>query len=186
VNARDVSAVDSRLTPAVRDELRHVEAEFVASGGRGVELAERLDALRARADLSTQAANRTGTIDLGVFGIRLDLDPPDPDAPSAHLGGTITSDLGPGFDPLELLILAHAVAGVEITSPAYLEGIETAVDAVANHDPLDAGSDDMNAMDEIARILRDPTRNAGTLDVIADVVAGTGRDLDGAPRQVRP
>ena len=33
-------------------------------------------------------------------------------------------------DGLEALILAHACAGVDVTSPAYLEGIETAVDAV--------------------------------------------------------
>lgn len=36
-------------------------------------------------------------------------------------------------DALEALILAHAVAGVNVESPAYLEGLETAIDAIANN-----------------------------------------------------
>ena len=57
--------------------------------------------------------------------------------------GSIVSDLEPktaanrqynaAIDGLESLILAHAFAGVDVESPAYLEGIETAVDAIANH-----------------------------------------------------
>ena len=58
--------------------------------------------------------------------------------------GTIVSDLhtaktaanrqyNAAVDGLESLILAHACAGVNVESPAYVEGIETAVDAVANH-----------------------------------------------------
>jgi hypothetical protein len=58
---------------------------------------------------------------------------------------TITSDLkGPGktaaerlfnaaIDGLESVILAHACAGVDVGSPAYVEGIETAVEAIASH-----------------------------------------------------
>jgi hypothetical protein len=42
----------------------------------------------------------------------------------------------PGFDDavdgLESLILAHAGAGVDITDPKYVEGIETALEAIAN------------------------------------------------------
>jgi len=34
---------------------------------------------------------------------------------------------------LESLILAHACAGIDVASPAYLEGIETAVEAIANN-----------------------------------------------------
>ena len=53
-------------------------------------------------------------------------------------GGTITSDLEkPQFDAIESLILAHACAGIDVTSPAYVEGIETAVEAIANHLPDD-------------------------------------------------
>lgn len=66
-------------------------------------------------------------------------------------GGTIESDLhedvetetaegsvadtlllDAAVDALESLVLAHAVAGIDITSPAYLEGLETAIDAVFN------------------------------------------------------
>ncbi len=59
--------------------------------------------------------------------------------------GTITSDLretgdaiearhyNAAIDSLESLILAHACAGVDVESPAYVEGIETAVDAIGNH-----------------------------------------------------
>ena len=36
------------------------------------------------------------------------------------------------IDGLEALILAHACVGVDVESPAYVEGIETAVDAIAN------------------------------------------------------
>ena len=36
-------------------------------------------------------------------------------------------------DGIESMILAHAIAGVDIESPAYLEGIETAVEAVSNN-----------------------------------------------------
>ena len=37
------------------------------------------------------------------------------------------------IDGLESLILAHACAGVDVESPAYVEGVETAVEAIANH-----------------------------------------------------
>jgi hypothetical protein len=39
----------------------------------------------------------------------------------------------PEIDGIESMILAHAIAGIDIESPAYIEGIETAVEAVANH-----------------------------------------------------
>lgn len=37
------------------------------------------------------------------------------------------------IDAIESMILAHASAGVDIESPAYVEGIEAAVEAVANN-----------------------------------------------------
>jgi hypothetical protein len=57
--------------------------------------------------------------------------------------GSIVSDLrepknaanrqhNAAVDGLESLILAHACAGVDVESPAYVEGVETAVDAIAN------------------------------------------------------
>ena len=59
--------------------------------------------------------------------------------------GTITSDLKKGItkaddadfvsaiDGLESLILGHACAGIDITSKAYVEGIETALEAINNN-----------------------------------------------------
>jgi len=57
--------------------------------------------------------------------------------------GSIASDLrepktaanrqyNAAIDGVESLILAHACAGIDVESPAYIEGIETAVDAIAN------------------------------------------------------
>ena len=43
-------------------------------------------------------------------------------------GGEIT----PAMDAIESLILAHACAGVDVASPAYIEGIEIAVEACWN------------------------------------------------------
>jgi hypothetical protein len=76
-------------------------------------------------------------ISLPCFGIVIDLGP-EPDHPGAYQGGTITSDLHDdddspemkaAMDAIESLILAHACAGVDVASPAYIEGIETAVEA---------------------------------------------------------
>ena len=72
-------------------------------------------------------------IKTGVYGISVSC--------AADGGGTISSDLrspnnGPealaAIDALESLVLAHACSGIDICSPAYLEGIETAVDAITN------------------------------------------------------
>lgn len=38
-----------------------------------------------------------------------------------------------GIDALESLILAHATLGVDIKAPGYVEGIKTAVEALANN-----------------------------------------------------
>ncbi len=35
-------------------------------------------------------------------------------------------------DAIESMVLAHAIAGVNIDTPAYIEGIESAIDGVAN------------------------------------------------------
>jgi len=61
--------------------------------------------------------------------------------------GTITSNLhqtaadlaitadeyDASVNAIESLILAHACAGIDISCPAYVEGIETAVEAILNH-----------------------------------------------------
>lgn len=81
------------------------------------------------------------TIETNVFGITVFLDDPGTDGVAA---GRIVSELRDGsddpnvryiaaVDALESLILAHACAGVDIVSPAYLEGVEAAVEAINNH-----------------------------------------------------
>ena len=55
-----------------------------------------------------------------------------------NTGGFLTSHiLEPGeelpeLDGIESLILAHALAGVDVTSPHYIEGVNTALDAIDN------------------------------------------------------
>jgi len=84
---------------------------------------------------------RTHTIRLPCFGITIRLDrKPTAKKPGA---GAITSDLkstnvadrlyNAAIDGLVSLILAHACAGVDVETPAYIEGIETAVDAISNY-----------------------------------------------------
>jgi hypothetical protein len=87
------------------------------------------------------------TIELGCYGIVVEL--------TGDGGASITSDLKEGFGPspcqlskdecdgidnynyamdgIESLIINHAVAGIDITTPAYLEGIESAVQGCANN-----------------------------------------------------
>lgn len=76
-------------------------------------------------------------------------------AKAGHKSGIITSDLpvpkeklaadkgilgedingdkyNAAIDAVESLILAHACAGIDIMSPAYVEGVETAIEAISN------------------------------------------------------
>ena len=77
-------------------------------------------------------------IELPIFGIVIDL--------TSDGGGSISSrDLktehddeedelyNASMDGIESMILAHAIAGIDIESPAYLEGVKTAVDGCANN-----------------------------------------------------
>jgi hypothetical protein len=80
------------------------------------------------------------TINLPCFNIVIDLGPEDADHSGAYQGGKIASDLKGGnplfraaMDAIESLILAHACAGVDVASPAYVEGIETAVESCMNN-----------------------------------------------------
>ncbi len=74
-------------------------------------------------------------IDTKCYGIKVTLTPTEGDMVS----GAIESDLHDSdddaeckaaLDAIESLVLAHAVAGIDITLPAYLEGVETAIDAI--------------------------------------------------------
>lgn len=79
------------------------------------------------------------TINLPCFNIVIELGREAPDHPGAYQGGTINSDLKgsdrlcqAAMDAIESLVLAHACAGVDVASPDYVEGIETAVEACMN------------------------------------------------------
>lgn len=65
--------------------------------------------------------------------------------PDGRRDGTISTDFfhpnagdrgesDPAIDAIESLILAHACAGVDVEAAAYIEGIEAALDAIANND----------------------------------------------------
>lgn len=81
-------------------------------------------------------------IELPCYGMVIELEEPDPECPGTYLGGAVTSDLGieddgtqysAAMDTIESLVLAHAMAGVDVTTAPYIEGIETAVEAVLNN-----------------------------------------------------
>lgn len=83
------------------------------------------------------------TISLPVFGIEVTL--------TGDYGGAITSMLHEGYseydagiDAIESMILAHAIAGIDISSASYLEGIEIAVLSLANNTADETGSGSMN------------------------------------------
>lgn len=87
-------------------------------------------------------------IEMPIGGIIIELESPDPDNPSRFLGGgivegTLKDDYKSGeatldrqfndmMDALESILLAHACARIDVISPAYLEGLETAMNACAN------------------------------------------------------
>jgi hypothetical protein len=55
-------------------------------------------------------------------------------ASDLHAAGTASNrQFNAAIDGLESLILAHACVGVDVESPAYVEGVETAVEAIANY-----------------------------------------------------
>ena len=69
-----------------------------------------------------------------------------PDGKGRYEGGSIATDWKvstsdePGdddynrvIDGIEAVVLAHAMAGIDVESPAYLEGVETALDSAANN-----------------------------------------------------
>lgn len=87
--------------------------------------------------------SRARIIHLPCYGIAIRL--ARSNSAAGPCSGTITSDLkgsarttaerlyNAAIDGLESLILAHACAGVDLESPAYVEGIETAVEVITNH-----------------------------------------------------
>lgn len=87
--------------------------------------------------------SRTRRIRLPCFHITIRLDRDN--NTKAPGSGTISSDLkragglavdriyNAAIEGFESLIRAHACAGIDVESLAYVEGIETAVEAIANH-----------------------------------------------------
>jgi hypothetical protein len=81
------------------------------------------------------------TITLSVFGIIVNLTGDGGGAITSNLKETAidssdmyeVNDYNCAIDGIESMILAHACAGIDIESPAYLEGIETAVEGYANN-----------------------------------------------------
>jgi hypothetical protein len=80
-----------------------------------------------------------------LFGkIRLSLSEPDPvdgrrsgSADWSELREPHTADVGAdpdyAMDAIEALVLAHACAGVDVESAAYLEGLNSALEAIDNN-----------------------------------------------------
>jgi hypothetical protein len=75
-------------------------------------------------------------MNLPAFGIKIELI-----GPKGQAFGTLSSamhengespELKASIDGIERLILAHACAGVDVMSPAYIEGIETSVLTIMN------------------------------------------------------
>lgn len=76
------------------------------------------------------------TIETDCFGITVTLDGKGGGAITSNMHEKEETDLSAqlynaAVDGLEAMILAQACAGVDIESPAYLDGIETAVQKIA-------------------------------------------------------
>lgn len=85
--------------------------------------------------------NSLEKLELGCFGVVITGSKCD-----ENIGATISSNMkedntpeNKGFnlsvDALESLILSHYSAGVDVSCPKYLQGIETALDALGNNEP---------------------------------------------------
>lgn len=76
-------------------------------------------------------------IKLPIYDIVLVIDPETKcgtvESSISDLGDFGDSMFMDAIDAIESLILAHACAGVDIESPEYIEGIQTAVEAAANN-----------------------------------------------------
>lgn len=90
------------------------------------------------------------TIVVPIGNITIQLGPPDPDSPGRFLGGSLTHGavkrsysvndqcikgdrtFESMMDAVESILLAHACAGIDVINPAYLEGLQTAINACTN------------------------------------------------------
>lgn len=116
-----------RATAADAQEFGHSEAvEYLRLGGDLGEQDLGADEQRILQDSSRG-------IRLQVHGIVITVSPQGAGAiqSSLHDAGE-SPEAKAALDAVESMILAHAVAGINVDSPAYLEGIETAVEAISN------------------------------------------------------
>jgi len=74
-------------------------------------------------------------IDLMVYGIVVTLDGMGSGSISSDLNGAGDVAYNAAIDGIESLILAQACMGCDITSPAYLEALEVAVESCNNNLP---------------------------------------------------
>jgi hypothetical protein len=82
------------------------------------------------------------TIKLGCYGIEVVLIGDGAGSISSLMHGSpldssseeerLSSDFNLMVDAMESMILSHAIAGIDIASPAYMEGIETAYATCGN------------------------------------------------------
>jgi hypothetical protein len=50
-----------------------------------------------------------------------------------HEEGEENKSYNAGVDAIEAMVLAHAMAEVDVQSPGYIEGLETAITAISNN-----------------------------------------------------
>lgn len=76
------------------------------------------------------------TITLQTLFGPINIDLSEPDAEGKRTGSILAIIVTAPecqLEAIESLILAHACAGVDVESPAYIEGINTAIEAIDNH-----------------------------------------------------
>jgi hypothetical protein len=92
------------------------------------------------------------TTKLNAFGITLTFS--DADKAGASISSDMPApdyvanrDFNSAVDGIESMILAHFCAGIDVSTPAYLEGIETAYEALCNkYDVEDGAAEDGSTM----------------------------------------
>lgn len=73
------------------------------------------------------------SVELPVYGITIEGEGIRSRLKEEVAGQPTDPEFNAAMDAIESLILAQHQAGIDVTSPAYLEALETAVDAIANH-----------------------------------------------------
>jgi hypothetical protein len=74
------------------------------------------------------------TIEIPAYGLTITISDDGAGNISSELHDADESEAHEGaMHAIESLVLAHACAGVDVSSPAYLEGLDTAVQAIENN-----------------------------------------------------